>query len=68
MSNWGFEEVKYLPQDHTAGKWQDEEADPCLILKHVLFPLLVEWLEFRLSSTWPGLKTCSVASLRSGVK
>lgn len=68
MSNWGLEEVKYLPPDHTAGKGQDEEAAPCLILEHVLFPLLVEWLEFRLSSTWPGLKTCSAASLRRGVK
>lgn len=27
MSNWQFEEVKYLPQIRTAGKWQNEEAD-----------------------------------------
>jgi hypothetical protein len=30
MSNLRFEEVKYLPQDHTAGKWQKEEAYPGL--------------------------------------
>lgn len=30
MSNWRFEEVKYLSQEYTAGKWQNEEAYPCL--------------------------------------
>lgn len=51
MSNWRFEEIKHLPPDLAAGKWQGGEGyGVSLIPDHVLFPWRLECLEFRLSS------------------
>lgn len=65
-----FKGVKYLPQDHTAGKWQDKEVYSylpdskayALSITTGMFGIQIKF------HSWPGLKICSVALIRSQIK